>query len=136
MISKVRQERILQNGSQYYTIKPGAIAASAFTIYDIDTSSELAEARKYKPLDYIEITNNDSVDIQITLDFLDSFVVPAGVIKTISERSYRTIKITNLDTGSATTADAIILTLQRMPLTTDQYIRRFQLNRRGGLFNG
>jgi len=129
MISIVRQQRVLQHGSEYFTIKPAAIAAGDFIVYDIDTSAELEKARKYKPLDFVEITNNDTVDIELTLNFQDTFLVPKGVIKTISERPFYSLKIKNI--GSAeTTVDKIVLTLQRMPITTDQYIRKFKLGQR------
>ena len=70
MISKVRQERVLKSGSEYFTIALPAITAGNFKIYDIDTATELEAAKKYKPLDFIEITNNDTVDIEVSLDFL------------------------------------------------------------------
>lgn len=129
MISIVRQQRVLQHGSEYFTIKPAAIDAGDFTIYDIDTSTELEAARKYKPLDFVEITNNDTVDIELTLNFQDTFLIPKGVIKTITERSFYSLKIKNIG-SAATTADKIVLTLQRMPITTDQYIRKFTLGKR------
>jgi hypothetical protein len=129
MITIVRQQRVLQYGSEYFTIKLPSISAGNFTIYDIDNSSELSAARKYKPLDYIQITNNDAVDIEVSLDFQDTFLIPKGVIKTISERSFYSFKIKNIGSG-ATTADKIVLTLQRMPITTDQYIRKFKLGQR------
>lgn len=128
-ISLVRQERVLRNGSEYFTIKPAAISAAEFVIYDIDTSSELEAARKYKPLDFLEITNNDDVDIEIQLNFADRFLVPKGCIKTIKNKAYYSLKVTNKGTVS-TTQDKVVLTLQRMPITTDEYIRRFQLGRR------
>jgi hypothetical protein len=134
MLSKIRQERILREGSEFFTIKLPAINAGDFAIYDIDTSSELAAARKYKPLDYIEITNNDTVDVRVMLNFQDEFVVPKSVIKTISERPIYSIKILNIG-ASATTVDKIVLTLQKMALTTDQYYRRFKLGSRS-LFDG
>lgn len=131
MISRVRQERILREGSEYFTIKLPAITAGDFLIYDIDTSSELAAARKYKPLDFIEITNNDTAaDVNVMINFQDQFIVPKGVIKTISERPIYSIKVINIS-ASATTVDKVLLTLQRMALTTDQYIRRYKLGSRG-----
>lgn len=129
MISKVRQQRVLQHGSEYFTIKPPAIDAGDFTIYDIDNSADLVNARKYKPLDFVEVTNNDSVDIELTQDFQDTFLIPKGVIKTISERSFYSLKVKNIGTA-ATTEGKIVLTLQRMPITVDQYIRKFQLGKR------
>ena len=129
MISKVRQKRILKEGSEFFTIKLPAINAGDFAIYDIDTSTELAAARKYKPLDFIEITNNDTIDVQVMLNFQDSFVVPKSVIKTITERPIYSIKVLNIG-ASATTVDKIVLTLQRMALTTDQYVRKFTLGNR------
>lgn len=128
-ISLVRQQRVLQHGSEYFTIKLPAIAAGDFNVYDIDNSPELETARKYKPLDFVQITNNDTIDIELKLDSQDTFLIPKGVIKTISERSFYSLKIKNI--GSATTtADKIVLTLQRMPITTDQYIRKFRLGQR------
>lgn len=128
-IAFIRQQRILQHGSEYFTIKPAAITAGDFTIYDIDKSSELEAARKYKPLDYVEITNNDDVDIEVQLNFADKFLVPKGVIKAIEERPFYSLKVTNKG-AVATTQDKIVLTLQRMPITTDQYIRKFRLGQR------
>jgi hypothetical protein len=128
-ISIVRQQRVLQNGSEYFTIKLPSIAAGDFAIYDIDNSTELKAATKYKPLDFVEITNNDVSDIEICLDFQDTFLVPKGVIKTISDRPFYCIKVKNIGSGS-TTADKVVLTLQRMPITTDQYIRKFRLGQR------
>lgn len=130
MITTVRQQRVLQNGSEYFTIKLGAITAGDFVVYDIDNSSELSAARKYKPLDFVQVTNNDAVDVEISLDFQDTFLVPKGVIKTISEKSWYALKIKNIGSASST-ADKIVLTLQRMPITTDQYIRKFKLGQRG-----
>jgi hypothetical protein len=129
MLSFVRQQRVLQNGSEYFTIKLPSIAMGDFAIYDIDTSAELSAAKKYKPLDFIQITNNDVADIEVSLNFQDTFLVPKGVIKTISERPFYAIKIKNVG-SSDTTADKVVLTLQRMPITTDQYIRQFRLGQR------
>ena len=134
MISKVRQERILKSGSEYFTIALPVIAAGAFQIYDIDTATELIAARKYKPLDFAEITNNDIVDVELSLDFLDTFLVPKGVIKTISERAFCILKVKNISAVDST-ASKIYLTLQRLPITVDTYVRKFQLGSRG-LFNG
>lgn len=130
-ISLVRQQRVLQYGSEYFTIKPAAISAGDFTIYDIDNSLELEKARKYKPLDFVEITNNDAVDIQVQLNFADKFLVPKGVIKTISGRSFYSLKVKNIG-SAASTEGKIVLTLQRMPITTDQYIRKFILGKQRG----
>ena len=129
MISIVRQQRILQNGSEYFTIKPVSITAGDFAFYDIDSSPELSVARKYKPLDFVEITNNDIIDIEVCLNSQDTFLVPKGVIKTISERPIYTIKVKNIGSSNST-QDKIVLTLQRMPITNDQYIRKFKLGQR------
>ena len=130
MISKVRQQRVLRYGSEYFTIKLPVITAGEFVVYDIGTSPALNSAKKYKPLDFVEVTNNDVVDAEVSLDFQDTFLVPRGVIKTISERSFHSLKIKNIS-ASDSSADKIILTLQRMPITSDTYIRRFKLGQPG-----
>jgi len=128
-LAYLREQRILQYGSEFFTLKPASIPAGDFTVYDIDTSTELRDAVKYKPLDFIEITNNDAVDIEVQLNFQDTFLVPKGVIKTISEKPFLAIKIKNIGV-SATSTDKIVLTVQRMPITVDKYIRKFKLGQR------
>jgi len=123
MTTTIRDMRIRFSGSPYYQIKPGVITAGAFSDYTYDSSSELVDAKKYAPLDYIEITNNDVVEIEIQINQKDKFYVAPSSIKRISNHPIHHIRVRNLHASTSTTADKIVLLLQKEPYTTDKFVR-------------
>jgi len=122
----VREKRIRVSGSPYYQISLGVITAGSMEVYDYD-SDELKPAKKYSPLDTIEITNDDLVAIEVCLNQRDKFYVPRSTVKEISEHPIHRISVKNLDAATSTTADKIVLALSKSPLTTDKYVRRYKL---------
>jgi len=127
MKATLREARILKYGSEYFTISVEELTAGTFRVYDIDTTPALEVARKYKPLDFIEITNNSDLDIKVQLNFQDIFFVPHKVIKTIEGRAFYAVKVINTSLTTALNAGDVILTMQRMPITVDTYIQRVVL---------
>lgn len=125
MKSTIREKRILKVGSPAYQQILPNIAASGVLAYMVNQIS--ADAEKYLPLDWVEVTNLSVVNISIRLDDGDTFLVPHGVIKAIEDKPYRRLRITNEDAVVATGANLIILQLQRLPITQDTYIRRFKI---------
>jgi len=118
----VRQERIKREGSPYYTWKVPVTAASATSV--MNPESQFPEARKYFPLDWLEIANNDAVDLTLVINSAESIPVPAGTIRTIDNLAVRFMAVTNDDPAAPSTLGKIIVTLQRQPLTIDKWARR------------
>jgi len=117
----VRQERIKREGSPYYSYPVGVIAAADSIV--LSPSQYFPESKKYSPLDFIEVINNDVVDLMITINGNDKFVCLAGTIRTIKGQPLHQIRIKNSDAATATTTSKTILTLQRQPLTIDKWAR-------------
>jgi len=117
----VRQARIKREGSPYYTYSVGVIAATASAV--LIPRDYFPECKKYEPLDFIEIVNNDVVNLSLVINGQDPFVCLAGTIRTIESMPLHEIRITNSDAATATVAGKTILTLQRQPLTIDKWAR-------------
>lgn len=121
-ISIIRQERIKREGSPYYTWQVPATAATTTSVIHVPT--QFHDSRKYEPLDWIEIVNNEaSNDLTVTINNGDSFVVPASTIRTISNIALWHIAVTN-NGAAITTLNKITVTLQKEPLTIDKWARR------------
>lgn len=121
-ITVSRLERIKREGSPPYVYEAGVIAATASESFNV--GQQFLEARKYQPLDWIEIINNEAaIDVLITINGGDAYLVPAKTIRTIDNIALWHITITNQHAANATTAGKIRLTLQKEPLTTDKWIR-------------
>lgn len=119
-----RLERINQFGSRNFVYALGVLAAATRINFDIKTT--YPEARKYEPLDTMEIVNNDVVDIQINLNAMtdeDRYIIPAGSTRIIRDTPIWNVYITNLNAGIATVANMVILTLYRSPLNADTILR-------------
>lgn len=95
------------------TIKVGAIAAGATTQYERNHAKLKQGVREYGAYNAINIINNDIVDVEIALDFADNktYLVPDGAMISIDEVDYREFDITNLDAGTAVTANKIRVTV-------------------------
>lgn len=118
----VRQERIKREGSQYYTWTPGAINAAASS--EIHVPTQFPDSRKYQPLDWIEVVNNEAAnDLTLTINGNQTFPVPASTIRTIDNLALWNVTLTN-NGGAATTAGNVIVTMQKQPLTIDKWARR------------
>lgn len=118
----IRQERIKREGSPYYSYAMPATAAAASVSFDVE--HQFPDAMKYKPLTWLEIVNNEaSNDLLLVLNGDFTFFVPAGSIRTIDNQAIWHIKITN-NGGAITTLNKVMLTLQKPPLTIDEWARK------------
>lgn len=121
-ITTSRLERIKREGSPPYVYEAGVIAAAGTEAFNV--GQHFPTARKYQPLDKIEIVNNETtIDVLITINGGDAWLVPAKSIRTVDNTPLWHIIITNRHAVNATTAGTIRLTLEREPLTTDRWIR-------------
>lgn len=125
-MGNLREERILRSGSEPFPISIGALTAGASVTYDPETNTTLQAARKYLPLDFCEITNDDTMAVYLILNEVDKFYCPAGTIKAIKDKHIWRVAVQNLG-ASTLTADKVRLVLQRLPLTIDTYVRKVSL---------
>lgn len=117
-----RMERIKREGSQPYVYNAGVIAAGADEA--MTPANSFPDSRKYQPLDWLEICNNEtSIDIIVTINGGDAWIVPAKVIRKVYNTALWHINIHNNHGANATTAGRVRLTLQKEPLTMDKWIR-------------
>lgn len=115
----VRQERIKREGSPYYTWTVPVTGAAA--VSGIHVPTQFPASRKYEPLDWLEIVNNEAANnLTLTLNSDTTFSVPAGTIRTISGKALWTIAVTN-DGGADTTLGLIVVTIRREPMTIDKW---------------
>lgn len=119
---QIRQERIKKEGSEFFTWRPGVTIAGARTSIEIKTQFPMA--RKYMPLDYVQVANNDAVDLTLTINGQETLPVPIGTIITVSDKWLYEIGITNDDAVAPTVVNRITVTLQRQPETIDSWARR------------
>ncbi len=118
----IRSERIKREGSGYFNWDISALAATASE--HIEIASEFPRAKKYEPLDWCEVVNNDTVDITITLNNNDTLIVPGKTIRTIDNAAIWEATITNQDAAVAVTLGLIQVTFRRQALTIDEWARR------------
>lgn len=103
----------LRRGSPYIPIEMPALAAGAIQTYEIESSPELAEGLEYAPLDYLQIVNHDDVDLRLTFDQKEWFLIPSGVIDSWKWKPWRRIDIKNLG-AVTTTLGKVVINVRRM----------------------
>lgn len=119
----VRRERIKKEGSEFYTWKPGAIAVGATS--SIELRNQFPLCRKYMPLDWIQVANNElTIPLALIINGAEEIPVLAGSIVNVNDKWLYQIGIRNDDLVNATTANKIIVTLQRQPVTIDAWARK------------
>ena len=113
-----RMKRVQKEGSPLYRWVPGIIAATASSAIYLDT--QFPDSVKYAPLDWVEVINNDLVDIDLTINGTEIRTIPAGVIRKVDDDiGLHHIAITNRDAALASVAGKIILSFQRKAMTAD-----------------
>jgi hypothetical protein len=118
----VRQERIKREGSPYYTWMVPVTATTAISTIHVPT--QFPQARKYEPLDWLEIVNNEVTNnLTLTINQSDTFAIPAGTIRTIDGKALWTLAVTNNGLVN-TTLGLIIVTIRRQPMTIDKWSQR------------
>lgn len=114
----IRQERIRREGSPYFNYALPVTAAAARREVVIETA--FPEAKKYEPLNFLEVTNNGTIDLELNLKG-DTFLIPAGVIKSFARKAIWQFTITNADAANPTVAGAVRVALRKLPKTIDDW---------------
>lgn len=121
-----RVQRVMREGSpKYHYDVAGGIAAGAYV--DISIENTFPQAQKYAPLDSCLVINNDTVPISLTFNSRTLIIIPAGVIRKLSQDeipAFYGIRITNQDAANNTTANMIDIEFWRAPETADSAARR------------
>ena len=119
-----RLERIKREGSPTYTWIVPITATTATSVIYVPT--QFPASRKYEPLDYIEIVNNEAAnDLTLTINGKETRAIPAGTIRTIHGTGVALWHIAITNNGAVnTTLGDIVVTLQKEPLTIDKWAQR------------
>jgi hypothetical protein len=117
-----RQDRIKREGSEYFIWLVPATAAAA--ISQINVGQDYPRAKKWEPLDFIEVCNNDVVNISLIINNDIVLPVPNGTIRTVKNQAMWQIGIRNDDAAVASTLNSIVVNLRRLPITVDDWARR------------
>lgn len=120
LIKLNRIKRAMREGSPTYPYAPPVMAAGASINQSIE--SQFPQAKKYEPLNWVEIVNTDTVDINIVLNGTETYFVPAGTTREI-KRSIWLYRLTNLSAANPTTLGRIKLQFQRLPENMDSLAR-------------
>jgi len=99
-------------------------ATAAAGIATIEIAHQFPMAKKYEPLDWLEVCNNDAVDLTLIINGNTMLPVPSGTIRTVDNYALWQIGIRNDDAAVATTLNAVIVSLRRQPMTIDEWARR------------
>jgi hypothetical protein len=119
----VRQERIKKDGSEFFTWKPAAITAGA--IASIELFNHFPLCRKYMPLDFVQVVNNETtVPLALIINGAEEIPVMPGAIITVTDKRLYQIGLRNDHAVTATTLNKVIVTLQRQPITIDAWARK------------
>jgi len=116
-----RQDKIKRDGSEYFTWQVPSTAAAATS--QIEIKNQFPRAGKYMPLDYMEIANNDTVNLTLTINGAETLPVPAGTIRKVENKALWQIAVTNNDAAAASTLNLITVSLRRLPVTIDDWAR-------------
>ena len=117
-----RQQRIKKEGSEYFSWTVPVTAAGVTS--HINIGQQFTQARKYEPLDWLEICNNDVVNLALIINGDTVLPIPAGTMRTVDNQALWQIGIRNDDAAAATVLNLVQVTLRRQPLTIDQWARR------------
>jgi len=119
-----RLKRIDEVGSPVYPFNVPVIAAATYIEQDI--ASQFPAARKYQPLDWTEIINNDTVDLNLYLNGTggDYYHIPAGTTRIINRTAVWQYRLTNCDAVTDTTLGKVKISFQRLSLDADEQARR------------
>jgi len=116
-------DRVNKYGSPLYSFWLPATAAGISVDYSLET--QFPASKKYEPLDWIKVVNNDAVDIRLQLNGNNDVdeLIPAGTTVILSDTPIWQYRITNQDAAVATILYAIRISLQRQPLDADKVAR-------------
>jgi len=116
-----RQAKVNKEGSPFFRYVPGIIAAAGDDYIWIGT--QFPAAAKYGTLDWYEIVNNSAVNLTITINGVQTHLVPAGTARKDDNTAIHSFNIHDDSLITATAVGEVVVTFQRQPMTEDRAIR-------------
>ena len=117
-----REETVKKEGSEFFTWPVPATAPAG--ISQIEIAQYFPRARKYQPLDFVEVMNNDAVALTLFITGGIQLPVPASSARPVVGLKLWQIGIRNDDAAVTSTLNSIIVSLRREPETVDDWARR------------
>ncbi len=109
--NKVQKTAEKYGSRDYVWTVPATVAGATFYIW-VDT--QFPDSMNYAPLDYLEIVNNDTVNVTVILNGGDVVSCPAGVIRKKADGvGIRSVAVRNDDAAIASTLGLIVCTLKK-----------------------
>lgn len=110
----VRVARIKKEGSEPFVWNVPATAAGAYSYIKI--SDQFPRARKYEPLDFIEIINNENTNgiIVYINGRQEQYVMPAKTMRAVDGLHVYSVEVYN-EGAAITTLNNIRITVQKLP---------------------
>jgi len=119
---RARRDRVAdREGSPIYPFSFGALAASGGREY-LEIRDSIPAARKYEPLDFVELTNTSGQLLDIEINGADFGTVPGNFNLIIRDQAIWSLALTN-NTVTAVGAAAVRARFQREPMTADKAAR-------------
>lgn len=117
-----RRRRSDQSGSPLYPLNLPVVLATEHL--DVAVRNQWPAAQKYAPLNWMEVTNNDTVDLMVYIEGQggDQLYSPASSVRYLSA-SFTVFRIENLDAAVDTTLGLVVIRCQRKPIDADEAAR-------------
>lgn len=113
--AELRQKRRELEGSGAKNFKNPTISASGYWQIGLETDSLLA---KYLPVDFVQVTNGSSADIEITKNGSRNQVIKAGTVVAIEGEPIFSLRAKDLG-GSGITAETLEIVAEKKRLDAD-----------------
>ena len=101
----IDQKKRTDQESPQFSHNFASIAASASFILAIE--DVYPRVRKYPVMNWLEVVNNDVVNINVNVNGVKDYYIPAKNVRTIYIPNVRHIRIDNLDASTASTINRI-----------------------------
>lgn len=121
-LKRKRQQTAEREGSPLAFYSPIAIVAGEIYTKEIYTQSPYKSA-KYMPLNWIELVNNDVVDLTLIINGLEEISTPAGTIRAVRRPAIWQYGIRNDDTVTSTTSGKVTISFMKEARTADDAAR-------------
>lgn len=110
--------RARREASPDYLWTVPVIAATVRT--SIEIKSQFPDAGKYMPMDWVEIVNNDVVNVTLRINGLYNIYCPKGTIRQKDDTALWQLDVTNNDAAVASTLGSIVVRVRRQAVTADK----------------
>ena len=125
-INELKQERrdvSNRDGSPSFLHTFGVLAATTGREY-IEISRRFPAARRYEPLDTVQITNRATESLSLEINGITITVIPSSAVFTLSDQAIWSLALLNTE-ATATAASEITARFHRAALTVDKIARGY-----------